>query len=65
MGAFLFVANYAGKSLSVVDTKKRQKRSCRYKWEIDLSGLDVSPDDRYVYVTGWDTGRVWRFEILK
>jgi DNA-binding beta-propeller fold protein YncE len=63
-GRFLFVANYFGRSLSVIDTKSFQEIA-RLPFPDRLSGLDVDPEDRYVYVTGWDTGRVWRIRILR
>jgi 6-phosphogluconolactonase (cycloisomerase 2 family) len=61
-GRYLFVANYFGRSISVIDTKSFREE-VRMPIKDRLSGLDVCPKDRYVYVTGWDTHRVWRFAI--
>lgn len=63
-GRYLFSANYYGRSVSVVDTKTFREVE-RFRLPDRLSGLDVSPDDKYVYVTGWDTKRSWRLKILR
>ncbi len=61
-GRYLFSANYFGRSISVVDTKTFKEVE-RIRFPDRLSGLDVAPDDTYVYVTGWDTKRTWRVKI--
>lgn len=63
-GRWLFSANYQGRSLSVVDLR-RGKEILRRSFPDRLSGLDLTPDQRYVLVTGWDTGRLWRFAIQR
>lgn len=63
-GRFLLVANYFGRSLSVIDTQTFKEVE-RVRVPDRLSGLDVSSDDKYVYVSGWDTRRIWRFQIIR
>lgn len=61
-GRWLFSANYAGRSLSVVDLQHGREHK-RLKMPDRLSGLALSPDNRHLYATGWDTGRVWRWNL--
>lgn len=63
-GRYVFVAHYFGRALAVMDTRT-YKRVAYIKLGDRLSGLDVSPDDKYVYVTGWDTYKTWRFKIVR
>lgn len=63
-GRYVFAAHYFGRALAVMDTKTF-KRVAYIKLKDRLSGLDVSPDGKHVYVTGWDTYRTWRFRIKR
>ena len=62
-GRWLFSANYAGRSLSIVDLQ-HGRESTRLPMPDRLSGLALSPNNQHLYATGWDTGRVWRWRLV-
>jgi YVTN family beta-propeller protein len=53
-GKFAYTANYRGSSLSIVDLTTWKSITVPLPI-VKGSGLTVSPDDRRIYVTGWDT----------
>lgn len=62
-GRFLFVANFVGNSLSVVELSSGQVTEL----SLDLhkpSGLAVRADDRFVYVSGFCSNDVWAIERI-
>lgn len=53
-GRFAYTADYKGHGISVIDLATWESRTIPLPvWR--ASGLAVSPDDRRIYVTGWDS----------
>ena len=60
-GRFLYSSDYRGHSLSIVDTQTFE--TVRMKLNIlRSSGIDVHPNDGFIYISGWCTNDVWAIQ---
>ncbi len=61
---FVYVAGYAGHSLTIVDTKTFKHRILGLDI-VKASGVAVHPKTGFIYVTGWCTKDLWAIERIK
>ena len=60
-GRFVYVSDYRGHSLSVIDTTTYQTKRMRLNM-LRTSGIDVHPNDKFIYISGWCTNDVWAIQ---
>ncbi|MBU1218856.1 hypothetical protein KKF34_14150 [Myxococcota bacterium] len=63
-GKFIYTADYTGHSMTVMDTSTYQTQILPLDI-VRASGLTVSHDDRFIYVTGWCSDDVWAVYRVK
>ena len=60
-GRFVYVSDYRGHSLSVIDATTYQTKRMRLNM-LRTSGIDVHPNDKFIYISGWCTNDVWAIQ---
>jgi DNA-binding beta-propeller fold protein YncE len=62
-GRFVYVSDYRGHSLSIIDTTTYETMRMRLNI-LRSSGIDVHPSDSFIYISGWCTNDVWAIQRI-